>query len=135
MSPRHFDAPSVLSASPRKDTQNPRISLILSAKIMKKDARTHFQRSVELDSDNTSAHINYGIALVTLSRWQDAITQLAPIARAEPKRFIARTNLVIALAGRGGIDQGTHELKEALQIARDYSPAREALEQIQNRRI
>ena len=73
---------------------------------MKKDARDHVQRAVELHSDNTSGHINYAIVLVALSRWQDAITQLAPIARAKPKRFIARA---LPSSGRDRISQPVHE--------------------------
>jgi hypothetical protein len=73
---------------------------------MKKDARNDFQRVVELDSDNTSDHINYAIVLVALYRWQDAITQLAPVARAKQKRFIART---MPCSGGDRINQPVHE--------------------------
>jgi Flp pilus assembly protein TadD len=69
-----------------------------------------------------------------LGRWDEAIVQLAPIARAEPKCIDARTNLAIALASRGHVDQAMAELRQILQIAPDYAPARHALQQIDSRK-
>jgi cytochrome c-type biogenesis protein CcmH/NrfG len=67
-------------------------------------------------------------------RWFSAIVQLAPIARADPKRIVARTNLAIALASRGHVDQAIAELRQILQIAPDYAPARDTLQQIDSRK-
>ena len=67
-----------------------------------------------------------------LGRWNEAIDQLAPITRAEPKRIVARTNLAIALAGRGDSARAIAELRDVLQIAPDYAPARDAFQRIES---
>ena len=54
-----------------------------------REAANYFQRAVELDLRNMVARINHGIVLVTLGRWDQAIAQLAPVVRAEPKRLYA----------------------------------------------
>ena len=48
------------------------------------DAANYFQTSVKLDPDNLAAVINYGMTLVKLGRWNEAIAQLAPVARLPP---------------------------------------------------
>jgi hypothetical protein len=44
------------------------------------DAANYFQRAVKFDPDNLAAEINYGMTLVKLGRWNEAIAQLAPVA-------------------------------------------------------
>jgi tetratricopeptide (TPR) repeat protein len=96
------------------------------------DAATYLRRAIELDPQNKAAQINYGTTLVNLGRWNEAVAELAPIARAEPKRVVVRTTLALALAGRGDVDQALRELQAVVKIAPEYSPAREALEKLQN---
>jgi hypothetical protein len=42
--------------------------------------------------------------------------------------------LAIALASRGHVDQAIAELRQILQTAPDYAPARDALQQIDSRK-
>ena len=74
------------------------------------------------------------MVLVNLGRWDEAIAQLSPMVRAEPKRLLARTNLAIAFANRGNVDQGIKELRQVLQIDPKFVAAQEALQKIEARR-
>ena len=61
------------------------------------DAANYFQTAVKLDLDNLAAVINYGMTLVKLGRWNEAIAQLVRwLGRAH--RIMARTYFARALA-------------------------------------
>ena len=47
----------------------------------KDEAAKYFQLAVKFDSENLEAKINYGMTLVDLGRWNEAIAHLAPVAR------------------------------------------------------
>jgi predicted Zn-dependent protease len=96
------------------------------------DGAKYLQLAVKFDSDNMAAQINYGMVLVKLGRWNEAIAQLAPVARAAPQRIVARTYFARALAGRGNFAQAIAQLQQILQIKPDYAPAREALQEIES---
>ena len=71
---------------------------------------------------------------MTLGRWDQAIAQLAPVVRAEPKRLVARTNLALALAGRCEYDEAIGELRQVLQIDPGFGFAQDTLREIEARK-
>jgi tetratricopeptide (TPR) repeat protein len=71
------------------------------------------------------------MTLVKLGRWNEAIMQLGPVARAAPNRIMARTYFAWALAGRGDFDEAIAQLQRILRMKPDFGPARDALQQIQ----
>jgi predicted Zn-dependent protease len=62
----------------------------------KEEAAKYFQLAVKSDSENLEAKINYGMTLVNLARWDEAIEQLTPVAQLLPRRYLARAYLARA---------------------------------------
>jgi tetratricopeptide (TPR) repeat protein len=92
------------------------IGLIMRAKHEDVEAAKYFQLAVKLDPEYFEAQINYGMTLVDLGRWDEAITHLAPVARLFPQRYLARTYFARALAARGDFEQAIAQLKQVLEL-------------------
>ena len=96
------------------------------------EAAKYFQLAVKSDSENLEAQINYGMTLVKLERWKEAIEHLAPVARLLPRRYLARTYFARALAARGDYEQAIDQLKQVLKLKPDHAIAQELLQEIES---
>ena len=73
------------------------MGLIMRENRKEVEAAKYFQLAVKLDPEYFEAQINYGMTLVDLGRWDEAIAHLAPVARLFPQRYLARTYLLARL--------------------------------------
>ena len=91
------------------------------------DSETLFRHAIEVTENNSLAHSNLGIALVTKGQTEAAIRQLQEAVRLQPDYAIAHNNLGIALVRNDQLDEAIHHLQEALRLAPDYPDARHNL--------
>ena len=95
------------------------------------EAAKYFQLAVKLDPEYFEAQINYGMTLVDLGRWDEAIAHLAPVARLFPQRYLARTYYARALAARGDFEEAIAQLKQVLELKPNHVIAQETLREIE----
>lgn len=121
-----------LDVDPSSTTALNSMGSLLLASGKKEEAAKYFQLSVKSDSENLEAKINYGMTLVNLGRWNEAIVQLAPVARLLPRRYLARAYLARALASRGDYEQAIDQLKQVLKLKPDHVVSQDLLQEIES---
>ncbi|MGE0550648.1 MAG: dynamin family protein [Kofleriaceae bacterium] len=94
-------------------------------------ARLAFERAIAVRSDDPAALVGHGMALLTLARYEPAISSLGrAVAEAGGDRAIlaeAYRGLGIAWRRRGDLDKGVRELRKAVAETGDDADARAAL--------
>ena len=108
------------------------MGLIMRANREDVEAAKYFQLAVKFDPEYFEAQINYGMTLVDLRRWDEAIAHLAPVARLFPRRYLARAYLARALAVRGDFEQAIDQLRQILKLKPDHAIAQELLHEIES---
>ncbi len=94
------------------------------------EAEKSLRQAVNRDPKNMQAHGNFGTALLQLNRLDEAIVEFRIVKKANPERVGVRTNLAIALANSGRVPEAIAELEQVLQVAPQFAPAINALQQI-----
>jgi hypothetical protein len=81
-----------------------------------RDSIALWEHTLAVTRDNGVAHYNYGMALTTAGRGDDAIRQLREAVRLEPDFAFAHERLGLALGRRGDHAGAAVELKEVVRI-------------------
>jgi len=99
------------------------------------EAIAQFQAALRIDPELVEAHNDLGNALFNLpGRLPEAIAQYKAALRINPNSVTAHFNLANAwLKTPGRTPDAIAQLKEALRLEPDLKPARELLDQLQNR--
>jgi tetratricopeptide (TPR) repeat protein len=84
---------------------------------------TLFEHTLEVTSNNRTAHNNLGLALQEQGRIDDAIKHYLEALRIKPDYEDAHNNLGLALQEQGRIDDAIKHYLEALRIKPDYEDA------------
>jgi tetratricopeptide (TPR) repeat protein len=93
-------------------------------------ALEHFDRAVQLAPADPRVHLNRALALLHLSRVDDAQGELEQAVRLDPVYAKAHFNLGLLLVKRGRAAEGSTHLRRALEIDPGYAEARAALESL-----
>ena len=83
----------------------------------------HYQRALELKPDYAEAHNNWGAALATRGRIDEAIGHYQQALQINPGYAQAHYNLGLALAARGRTDEAAAHYRTALVFARQQNNA------------
>jgi tetratricopeptide (TPR) repeat protein len=93
--------------------------LVAAERGMWAQALTAYERALALNSASASAHYGYGVALVKMGAFDDAVKTLHAALDADPNRTAARIELGKALEGLGRLDEALAAYEAALQADPD----------------
>jgi len=88
-----------------------------------KDNETLWPHTLACTTSNYVAHYDFGIALDTKGKVDEAISQYEAALQIQPAYGVAHNNLGIDLGKKGRVDEAIAHFQQALQLAPDYAPA------------
>jgi tetratricopeptide (TPR) repeat protein len=95
------------------------------------EAIEQFKKAVEIDPE-AETRFNLGNALLQKGQLDEAIEQFVKALDMNPNSFQTHYNFGAALAQRGRLDEAITQFREVLRLKPDFSPAKDALEQLQS---
>ncbi|MDF1591310.1 MAG: tetratricopeptide repeat protein [Desulfobacterales bacterium] len=87
------------------------------------NSMTLMEHALDVNADNTAAHINLGIALGSKGRTADAIRHYREALRIDPNYVDAYNNLGVVLDNQGKTADAIRHYREALRIDPNYAKA------------
>jgi Tfp pilus assembly protein PilF len=84
-----------------------------------------------IDDNNADVHNRYGLLLLSLGRYPEAVEQferMVQLTKGKPGAHIAYHNLGTALEGAGRISEAVASYQRALAIKPDFAPAKRSLD-------
>ena len=84
---------------------------------------TLFEHTLQVTSNNYTAHGALGSDLIRRGEFQDAVEHSKEAIRINPNYFLAHTNLGVALAEQGKLDEAEKSYSEALRLKPDLAAA------------
>ncbi|HZQ25158.1 MAG TPA: protein kinase [Terriglobales bacterium] len=91
------------------------------------DAEREFQRAIELDPNNGTAHQWYGLFLSYLARNDEALAQFKKALEIDPLNLTFNTNLATAYAGARQYDVAVDQFKKTIEMDPNYASAHDNL--------
>jgi uncharacterized protein (TIGR02996 family) len=98
-----------------------------SGAMLSAEAEGHFQRAIALAPQDDTPHTYYARWLEEHARFGEAIAQLQTAIALDPQRVLQRDLLIEAYQRTGDISAAQRASREALAIAPDDGPARQAI--------
>jgi len=95
------------------------------------EAIDQYKQVLRINPDYVEAHINLGNALQQAGQFSEALGQYQEALKINPDQVLTHYNLAVVLVKSGQIPEAMDQYEQALRIKPDFTPARNALEQLQ----
>lgn len=121
-----------LARNPESWTAQNDLGRVLLLQSRVSEARSHFERALEINPDDAEAHLNLGLAFERLDQRPRAIGEYRLSLKLKPSIPEAHYCLGNALIAEGRLPEAIGELGRALQLRPDYGAAKENLASARN---
>lgn len=123
----HAGYRAVLAIDARNFDAEHLLGVIALQRARPEEARTHFERAVELAPESATAHSNLAETFRRLGRLPDALSQLQLATRLDPQLVEAQFNLGGLLRGLGRNEEAIDAYRRALALKPDFADAHASL--------
>ena len=94
-----------------------------------KDVESEFQKAIELDASNATAHHHFGLFLAAMGRKNDSLREMAKAQELDPFSPIISANIAWCQFLARDFDEAIRQAKNTLSMGKDFAVAHEYLGQ------